>query len=382
MRSVFAHARMQRAASDNVLLRLRHGGLEGVGECVPRDYVTGETPGSVIAAITSLDLETVWSRLPAGSFGEAVRAVEALDLAERLRHGTRPALATACCVELALLDLLAQREGVSIRETAAAMGLPSSWLRSPAERHPLTRVLDGSRTPEQALGQPPFLPVLKIKVGLGRELDVARVKACRELGGPDLTIAVDANMAWSLDEACTMADLLRPFSIAWYEEPLAQRELDQCRVLRERTDVRVMLDESLCSMSDARDAIEAGASDLWNIRLSKCGGLVASLRLVEMARAHGLQYQLGTHPGAEAVLRAAEWQLACTIDGFVAVEAVPSQRVFEEELVRERLEVDFQEGKLVPLRGPGLGVTLDAERADAFATQRAAYDAGTWTTAS
>ena len=77
------------------------------------------------------------------------------------------------------------------------------------------------------------------------------------------------------------------------------------------TGMPIMLDESLCGMVDAEEAIAGGLCDLFNIRLSKCGGFIPSLRLVQVARRHGLGCQLGCQVGETAILSAAGRHFAC-----------------------------------------------------------------------
>jgi L-Ala-D/L-Glu epimerase len=362
----FGHARAARDVAEGVIVRLQWDGpdgplgIEGLGECVPRDYVTGETPESVFQALSAVSLDELGASIRTASLDAAAEDLRALELPARLRQGDRPGLAAACALELALLDALYKRRAVPL-------------VTSRALRHPLSRTLDTSRTPERFFEDipPGVATVVKVKVGLGRDVDVERVRRIRELGGPALVLAVDGNMAWSLDEACEMAELLRPYDVAWYEEPLPQRALDDARRLRERTGIRLMLDESLCTFADAEAALAAGACDLFNLRLSKNGGFLACLRLAALARHHGLGIQLGTHPGSHAILRAAEWSFAHAVHPLVAVEAVRWGVWFEHELVHERLDLDLDRSQIVPLANPGLGVTLRADALDAITVERA-----------
>ena len=77
----------------------------------------------------------------------------------------------------------------------------------------------------------------------------------------------------------------------------------------------VMLDESLCGYPDAVRAVERRTADLLNVRLSKCGGIVPSLRIMALARRSGLGVQLGCHPGETGLLSAAGRHVAATSAG-------------------------------------------------------------------
>ena len=98
--------------------------------------------------------------------------------------------------------------------------------------------------------------------------------------------------------------------------------------------------------------------DLFNLRLSKCGGFIPSLRLAQLARRHGLGYQLGCQVGETALLSAAGRQFACSVAGLRYLEGS-----YDRHLVREALgteDITFRWGGWAPaLPGPGLGVTLD-----------------------
>jgi muconate cycloisomerase len=121
-----------------------------------------------------------------------------------------------------------------------------------------------------------------------------------------------------------------------------------------------MLDESLCSVSDGRRAIERGTCDLFNIRLSKCGGFVNSLKLAALAHGAGLGYQLGCQVGETGILSAAGRHFACSVGGIRYLEGS-----FDRFLVRERLTVEDltfgYRGFAPALTGPGLGIRVDPD---------------------
>jgi muconate cycloisomerase len=126
---------------------------------------------------------------------------------------------------------------------------------------------------------------------------------------------VDANEAWSAANAIEHITALKPFKVSAVEQPVPHAEVDACAEIRRATGVPVMLDESLCSLSDAERAIERQTADLFNLRLSKCGGFIPSLRLAHRAAARtGLSARLpGRRDGAavrgRTSLRLQRWGL-------------------------------------------------------------------------
>jgi muconate cycloisomerase len=119
-----------------------------------------------------------------------------------------------------------------------------------------------------------------------------------------------------------------------------------------------MLDESLCSLVDARQAIEAGTCDLFNLRLSKCGGFLTSLLLAAAAHRAGLGCQLGCQVGETGILSAAGRHFATSVGELRYLEGSFDRFLVRETLTRE--DLTFGRGGYAPaLAGPGLGVTID-----------------------
>jgi muconate cycloisomerase len=119
-----------------------------------------------------------------------------------------------------------------------------------------------------------------------------------------------------------------------------------------------MLDESVCCKYDAELAVGRQLADLFNLRISKCGGFIPTLRLAQLVRRHSLGYQLGCQVGETALLSAAGRHFACSVAGLRFLEGS-----YDRHLVRERLgarDITFGWGGWAPaLAGPGLGVTVD-----------------------
>jgi muconate cycloisomerase len=104
--------------------------------------------------------------------------------------------------------------------------------------------------------------------------------------------------------------------------------------------------------------VAEGLCDLFNVRLSKCGGFLASLRLVQYAKLHGLGCQLGCQVGETAILSAAGRHFASSVGGLRYVEGS-----YDRFLVREALgkkDLTFRRGGWAEaLPGGGLGIDID-----------------------
>jgi muconate cycloisomerase len=115
--------------------------------------------------------------------------------------------------------------------------------------------------------------------------------------------------------------------------------------------------------------VQNGWCDLFNLRLSKCGGLIPSLRLAQLARRHGLGYQLGCQVGETGILSAAGRHFATSVDGLRYLEGSYDRHLVWERLTEEDITFRRRGGWAPALVGCGLGVTIDPARVD-WVTQR------------
>jgi hypothetical protein len=123
--------------------------------------------------------------------------------------------------------------------------------------------------------------------------------------------------------------------------------------LRPRLGMAVMLDESLCGYPDALEAVEHRTADMLNVRLSKCGGVIASLRLIGLAQRSGLGLQLGCHPGETAILSAAGRHVASRIEGLTFVEGSYDRHILERNVSRDDITFGYG-GGVRPIRSGGM----------------------------
>ena len=359
LRKAIKHASHSRTETDNVLVRcVLDDGTTGFGEGVPRDYVTGETIDSVLALLKSSDLASQFE--DCRDFPAAVANAERLRLSpvpgnERQCQGN----AARCAVELALLDAYGRAFGASLREVtrfaASDLFTPLDWVRYSGA---ITSAR-GFKLRLSAWAMWLFrFRQLKVKVGIAGQDDVARLRTIRKRVGARMDLRIDANEAWTPPEAIRNILALEPCGLTSVEQPLPHADAAALKGVRRQIKTPIMLDESLCSMYDAQRAVEMEMCDLFNLRLSKCGGFIPTLRLAQFARRHGLGYQLGCQVGETAILSAAGRHFASSVADIRYLEGS-----YDRHLVREALgtrDLTFRWGGWAPaLDGAGLGVTLD-----------------------
>ena len=210
---------------------------------------------------------------------------------------------------------------------------------------------------------------VKLKVGVNGQDDPAQVGlAPANPWSPDRPPARRQRGVAKLELVDQVRPLL-PFGPSALEQPVPHAEFDSLAELRPKLGVPVMLDESLCGYPDATRAIERGTADLFNVRLSKCGGIVPSLRIIGLAQRHGLGVQLGCHPGETGLLSAAGRHVAANLRGLRYVEGSYDRHVLAANLIVEDITFGYG-GWAPPLAGPGLGVTVDPEALERMTVDR------------
>lgn len=150
-------------------------------------------------------------------------------------------------------------------------------------------------------------PILKIKVGVGQEIEV--LEAIRAVYSG--TIRIDANEGWTADEAVRLLNELARFEIEFCEQPIPAGAPEKLRWIRERVRIPIVADEDA---KDARDlAALIGCVDGVNVKLIKCGGIRAALEMIHTARALGFKLMLGCMVES-AILCTAAAQLSPLVD--------------------------------------------------------------------
>jgi muconate cycloisomerase len=357
------HASHERVTSDSLAVRVTLAdGIVGYGEGVPRPYVTGETIDSTFATLSAFDAARHFGD-PADYAG-VVRRLEAMELPET---GADPrgmaGNAARCALELAVLDAYGRKFrqplGAAVR-LADVPGLQRT--ETPTRVRYSGAIMASSKFREAYSALKMWLygfTQIKVKVGVAGQDDTARLGALRTILGRRMDIRLDANEAWPAAEVLERARPLLPYRPSALEQPVRHDEVDALAEIRPRLALPVMLDESLCGYPDAVRAIERATADLFNVRLSKCGGLIPTLRIIGLAQRSGVGVQLGCHPGETGLLSAAGRHLASNVRGLRYVEGSYDSHILAMNLTRENLTFGYG-GWAPPLKGPGLGVRVSA----------------------
>jgi len=322
-RHPFLIARGGQAVHNTVWVRVRdRDGLVGWGEAAPTSYY-GETPETVLAA-----LNVYAAQLPADPFD--------LEAAERaLEHALGENPAARAGLSTALHDLVGKRLGVPLHRL---------WGLDPVQT-PISTFTIGLDAPDKmhakVIEAEPY-PVLKVKLGTNRDQEILRTIR----SATDKELRVDANCGWTRKQAIRMLPILEEFGVTVLEQPLPAHDRDGLAMVTGASHIPVIADESCLVATDIPPLV--GAVDGINIKLAKCGSLREALRMIAVARAHGLMVMVGCMIESSIAITAAAHFTPLVdlvdLDGAALLAADPFAGA------------TIERGRIVLPSGPGLGV--------------------------
>jgi L-alanine-DL-glutamate epimerase-like enolase superfamily enzyme len=323
LRSAWTTAHGTSSIRRNVLVRLTHDGIEGLGEAAPNPRY-GEDRGSVLEALDLL----------APLLGDdPSRLEEILDRLEESLPGNRSAKAA---IDIALHDWVGRRRGTPLHRMLGAdpRAAPPTSFSIGIDTEPA--MLERAR---EAAG----FRILKIKVG--RDGGRAIVEAIRRI--TDKPIYVDANESWQdAPRAVQLIRWMEGMGVALVEQPLPAADLEGAKHVRDRVEMPIFADEA-CVTPDDLQALSA-AYDGVNVKVQKSGGLRAARRMIDEARTLKMQVMIGcmieTSVGITAAAHLCPLADHVDLDGNLLISNDP----FRGAVVRD--------GRLVLPDRPGLGL--------------------------
>jgi len=207
--------------------------------------------------------------------------------------------------------------------------------------------------------------VFYVKVGLGRERDIACVHAVREAIGDDAKLRVDANQAWQVGEAIRMLDALAPFDIDFAEQPVHWTDLDGMARIRRAVPMPIAIDQGCFTDYEAHRAMEKAAADVITVGPHEAGGLAGLKKVAAVAASGGLPICRHGVMGETGVTTLACLQVLATVPNQTDGHQVMHQLLENDIVVSGRLE--FANGHLAVPDRPGLGIELDEEMVARYA---------------
>lgn len=199
---------------------------------------------------------------------------------------------------------------------------------------PLTDYTIGINTPEAIVERVKLKPSPIYKLKVGGVDDLPSLEALRK--STDAIIRIDANEAWSLEEAIEMIPLLEALNIELIEQPLHRDNMDGIKQLKTLTNIPIIADEACKEEKDVAGCLEI--YDGINIKLSKCGGITPALNMIKAAKKAKKKIMLGgmceTIVGSTALAHLLPLADYADIDGpLLLSENIGKGLVFKEGLI-------------------------------------------------
>ena len=285
--------------------------------------------GPLLIGRDAESIEAIWRDLLFSTHATTVGAITSLALA---------------AIDTALWDLRCRRAKLplSVAAGGAKTSLPlytteGGWLHL----EPAALVDDALAAKDKGFGG------AKIKIGRPHVAeDVARLAAVRAAVGAGWDIMTDANQGFALPEAIRRARHLEALDIAWFEEPMPADDVGAHRELSRHTSVPIAVGESLYSISQFKDYLQAGACSIVQVDVARIGGITPWLKVAHLAEAFNV-------PVCPHFLMELHVGLCCAIPNSRWVEHIPQLDTIT------RTQLAIREGRAHASDEPGLGIDWD-----------------------
>ena len=202
---------------------------------------------------------------------------------------------------------------------------------------------------------------VKMKIGRDAARDIERVRIARDAIGPDAGLYVDANGAYSAKQALAQAEKFAEMGVSWFEEPVSSDDLSGLRLVRDRAPagMDIAAGEYGYDIFYFNRMLSAGAVDVQQADITRCGGITGFLQVAALCQAYNLPLSGHTAPAQHT-------HAACAVEMFKNLE------YFHDHVRIERMLFDglpaLVNGELQPdLSRPGNGLILKQADAQKFA---------------
>ena len=334
------------------LIATVHGdGLEGWGESVADEnpFYSSETTETVWHVLTGFLAPLVLGR----RFGHPRDVFPALARV-RGHHMAKAVL------EMAIWDLYARQQRVPLWQVLGGSGAPVVSGVSIGIQDSLDELVERVAAEREA-------GYRRVKIKIKPGWDIAAVERLRTEFG-DIPLMVDANAAYTLDDAPHLAELDR-FGLMMIEQPLDYDDLQDHATLQRQIATPICLDESITSARVARMAMDTGACRIINIKPGRLGGHAESVRVHDLADARGVPVW---HGGMleSGIGRAHNLHLSTLPNFRLPGDIAASRRYYDPDLIDPPVEVAADGTVAVPNDGPGIGVRVVADRVERATLRR------------
>ncbi|MBL8834039.1 MAG: mandelate racemase/muconate lactonizing enzyme family protein [Rhodospirillales bacterium] len=258
-------------------------------------------------------------------------------------------------VDIALWDILGKVANLPIHRLLGGMGRSEvpvyaasvNWGDDAAMEAELDRYL--------AAG----FPRIKIKMANPVKDACRRIERLRRRAGDDIDLCVDANWAYSLEDAVEVGRALTANRYFWFEEPLRPEDEDGYVELHRRCETPLAAGESNYTLDQAMRLVASRTLSYLQPDVARSGGITETRRMAEFAAAHDVRY--APHIGMSGIIcETASVHLAAAMPNVKAMECESDASPFKTWITGAKPGIERQKNGMLPVpTGPGLGIEVD-----------------------
>jgi muconate cycloisomerase len=340
-----------------VIIKVRcSDGVEGIGEATS---IGGLAYGDQSPESTQLAIEAYLAPLLIGQNADNINAAMVL-MAKQVQGQSYAKSA----IESALFDAMGKRRGLPVHALlggAIRKSMPVLWTLASG---------DSGQDIEEAQGliEARRHQVFKLKIGRGDpDANVAHVARIKKALGDDVLVTVDVNQAWDEMTAQRAIAALEDAGVGLIEQPVARKHRRALGRLAARFDVPIMADESINGPEDALELANEGAADVFALKISKAGGLLATQRTAAIGDAAGIGLYGGT------MLEGAVGSIAAAHVFAVLPQLRWGTELFGPLLVKDDVVTErptYRDFELHLTDAPGFGLQIDEDKLNHYRRDR------------
>ncbi len=341
LKGSFRNANLAKTCQESIVLRVQTDeGIDGLGNVDPDPGYSEQSFAETLASVRQL--------APNLTGLDPLNILAALDRMDRIFPECLDAKAA---VEMALFDLKGKVLGVPVH------ALLGGHLREEITLNGWIGMLPPDEAAREAVSwlERGFHSA-KIKVGSGVETDRDRVQAVREAVGKKMALRVDANEAYTVDDAILLAKAISQFDVSLFEQPVSRRDLDGMARVRKAVGIPIMADESILGPQTLIEVIKKEAAGIVKVKVMKQGGIHRTVQMIEMAEAAGIGCVIG-HGFGLAINTLAEIHVAASCRNVLEGCEFVGPLKMRGDVVKKPLSLEG--GKVKVPHDQGLGSEID-----------------------
>jgi galactonate dehydratase len=330
-----------------VLVEVRTAdGILGYGECLGRfgarayAELINEVFAPRLLGQSAFDIRRLWQQMRASLTGRAGgMLVEAI-----------------AGVDIALWDVVGKALGQPVHRLLGGIGRTQVDCYASSVNWASLEVMEAQARQVVAMG----FKAIKIKLGQPVARAIETATRLREVVPAHVRLSVDANWAYSLDDAVAVGHALHRLGYWFFEEPIVPEDVAGYAQLRRTVSVPLAAGESDYSVAHASELLRERLVAIIQPDVARAGGISETRDIATLAQAFHVGY--APHVGwSGAVCVAASLQLAAAMPAFVSFECMFIANPLRDELATQRIGAaqDLVDGRLTVPQGPGLGIDID-----------------------